>query len=293
MHSIDFNAIQNLNIPIEQCIDWVEQVFRNKFHAVLPPKISMKFNNGCFFNTMPSLFPDINRFGVKVVSRYPSLPPEYAFVQSGVPPSLRGNILLYDSLNGELLAVMDGTWITAMRTGAVAAITCGLLKKRQTKSYSFIGLGNTARSTLLCLHVLMKNERFMYAKDGLHSSGVSTDPFVYRAPDENEKINQHPWELSREKCILNILKKRDLHNVTDIGTNDMFYTNKLRTFVSGRIYAVDVIFPENETMKNDIICLNNIEKLPDNELDCVVMKDVLEHIENDALFFNNVVNKLK
>jgi hypothetical protein len=133
----------------------------------------------------------------------------------------------------------------------------------------------------------------MYAKDGLHSSDASTDPFVYRVPDENEKINQHPWKLSREKCILNILKKRELHNVADIGVNDMFYTGKLRTFVIGKIYAVDVIFPENETTKNNIICLNNIEKLPDNELDCVVMMDVLEHIENDTLFFNNVVNKLK
>jgi ornithine cyclodeaminase/alanine dehydrogenase-like protein (mu-crystallin family) len=53
---------------------------------------------------------------------------------------------------------MDGTWITAMRTGAVAAVTCGLLKKQQTKSYSFIGLGNMARAVLLCLNAAAKNE---------------------------------------------------------------------------------------------------------------------------------------
>ncbi|MDR0784471.1 MAG: hypothetical protein LBE74_01115 [Treponema sp.] len=158
MRIIDFDAIQNLNISIEQCIDWVEQVFRNKFHAVLPPKNSVKFNNGCFFNTMPSLFPDINRFGVKVVSRY-SPPSRMTFSCTKInSPSIVGNILLYDSSNNELLAIMDGTWITAMRTGATAAVTCGLLKKTQTKSYSFIGLGNMARSVLLFLNTVMKNE---------------------------------------------------------------------------------------------------------------------------------------
>jgi hypothetical protein len=66
-------------------------------------------------------------------------------------------------------------------------------------------------------------------------------PFVYKALDENEKINQHPWRLSREDCVLNILKKRNLHNVADIGVNDMFYTDKLTTFMDGKIYDKEQI----------------------------------------------------
>lgn len=124
-------------------------------------------------------------------------------------------------------------------------------------------------------------------------SNVPMAPFVFRVPDENEKINQHPWKLSRGKCILNILKKKSLHNVADIGVNDMFYTNKLKKIAAGKIYAVDIFFPENETVKNNITCLNDVGKLQDNSLDCVVMMDVLEHIENDSLFFGNVINKLK
>jgi ornithine cyclodeaminase/alanine dehydrogenase-like protein (mu-crystallin family) len=53
---------------------------------------------------------------------------------------------------------MDGTWITAMRTGAVAAFSIELLKKSKAMSYSFIGLGNIARATLLCLNALLQNE---------------------------------------------------------------------------------------------------------------------------------------
>jgi len=73
----------------------------------------------------------------------------------------------------------------------------------------------------------------------------------------------------------------------------MYYTKIVKSFVFNKTYAVDVFFPENGTIINDIICVNNIEKLPDNELDCVIMMDVLEHIEDDRSFFDVVVNKLK
>jgi SAM-dependent methyltransferase len=105
--------------------------------------------------------------------------------------------------------------------------------------------------------------------------------------------NQHPWKLSREECVLNVLKKRHLHNVADVGVNDMFYTKKLKQFVDGKIYGVDIFFPEEETIKDNIICVNDIKKLPKNELDCIVMMDVLEHIENDKLFFNDAISALK
>lgn len=52
---------------------------------------------------------------------------------------------------GEFLALMDGTWITAMRTGAVAAHSIILLAKKQFATIGMMGLGNVVRSTLLIL----------------------------------------------------------------------------------------------------------------------------------------------
>jgi len=73
----------------------------------------------------------------------------------------------------------------------------------------------------------------------------------------------------------------------------MFYTKKARAYADGRVYAVDTFFPEAATVKDGIICVNDIGKLPDNEFDCIIMMDVLEHIENEKPFFDDVVNKLK
>ena len=89
---------------------------------------------------MPCYIPSLKKIGVKMVSRYPRR-----------IPALLSEILLYDSDSGELLALINGDWITAMRTGAVAALAIKTLQSRTNGIYSFVGLGNTARATLLCL----------------------------------------------------------------------------------------------------------------------------------------------
>ena len=60
-------------------------------------------------------------------------------------------ILLYDSKNGELLAMLDADWITTMRTGAVATLAIQTFRKKNTENYGIVGLGNTGRATMLCL----------------------------------------------------------------------------------------------------------------------------------------------
>lgn len=149
MRIISFDEILTLAITPEMCLTWAEDVIKNKNKCILPPKNSIKFgnNNNCFFNTMPSFIPFLNRFGVKEVSR---------FVDR--KPALKADILLYDSQDGDLLSCMDGTWITTMRTGAVAAITIDKLESESANIYSFIGLGNTARATLLCLNAIKRGK---------------------------------------------------------------------------------------------------------------------------------------
>jgi hypothetical protein len=122
---------------------------------------------------------------------------------------------------------------------------------------------------------------------------VKNEETPFGLPDEEKIIHQHPWKLSREDSVLNAVKKRNSHNFADIGVNDMFYTKKLKSFSPGNVYAVDLFFPEEGIIKDGITCLNDIKKLPENELDCIVMMDVLEHIEDDFSFFNTVVDKLK
>lgn len=150
MKVITFNQIKALNISPATCVDWVTESFKLKYESELPAKISVHPYDNVFFTTMPCLLPaPINKFGVKEVSRYPER-----------NPSLSSDILLYDSTSGNLLAMMDGDWITAMRTGAVATLAIKKLRNSCAKEYGFIGLGNTARATLLCLLCSSPDDHF-------------------------------------------------------------------------------------------------------------------------------------
>lgn len=166
MKIVDFNSIQKLNIPYMECVKWVEYAFSLKNSSKLPAKISLKLDNNVFFNTMPCYIPALERVGLKLVSRYPDR-----------VPSLMSEILLYDSNSGECLALMNGDWITAMRTGAVAAHSIKVLQAKKGGTYSFIGLGNTARATLLCLLSIQPD---VHHKVKLYSYKDQAESFIQR-----------------------------------------------------------------------------------------------------------------
>ena len=150
MKIITFDDIKNLNISPVTCYEWVEDMLLNKKKVVLPPKISMKWTDGVFCNVMPcELMDERNSAGVKVVTRYPER-----------IPSLDSDLVIFDSETGEFLAFMDANWITAMRTGAVAAHSIKLLAKKGFSKLSFLGLGNTARAALLVLASIMPEKQF-------------------------------------------------------------------------------------------------------------------------------------
>ena len=155
MKIITFEDIKNLNISPTTCYEWVEDMLLNKKKAVLPSKISMKWTDGVFCNVMPCVLMDErNSAGVKVVTRYPER-----------IPSLDSDLVIFDSETGEFLAFMDANWITAMRTGAVAAHSIMLLAKKNFSKLSFLGLGNTARAALLVLASMMPEKEFTKGKE--------------------------------------------------------------------------------------------------------------------------------
>lgn len=105
--------------------------------------------------------------------------------------------------------------------------------------------------------------------------------------------NRHPWELSRTKCVLSILRKYILNTVVDIGAGDRFFISKLRLFVSGKSYAIDAGYNQKSEIIDGIHCLNNILDVPKlHGGSTIIMMDVLEHIENDKSFLNEILEKI-
>ena len=140
---IQQQPIDELQINPAECIEWVRQGFLMKDRTQMPAKLSVHPQGEDFMTSMPCLLPSQNGkkyFGLKLVSRI-----------EGQTPTLKSDITLYDAETGQLLAIMDGDWITAMRTGAVAALAAKTFQRTGVDTYSMIGLGNIARAVALCL----------------------------------------------------------------------------------------------------------------------------------------------
>lgn len=145
MKIISEQLIRSLGISPKECVAWIYESFAMKQDAQLPAKISVHPADCDFFTSMPCLLPQMgggtNRyFGIKEVHRI-----------KGAVPSLGSDMMLYNANNGELLALVDCDWITTMRTGAVAAVSAKALRKSDAHVYGIVGLGNTARATMLCV----------------------------------------------------------------------------------------------------------------------------------------------
>lgn len=140
---IGHRQIEDLHITPATCMEWVKEGFLMKDDVQLPAKLSVHPQGEDFITSMPCLLPERQGrkyFGIKIVSRIET-----------AKPALQSTINLYDAQTGALLALVDGNWITAMRTGAVAALAARTLQRQGTDTYSMIGLGNIARAVMMCL----------------------------------------------------------------------------------------------------------------------------------------------
>ena len=145
---LDNEKIQQLNVDNKDILQWVKEAFLSKEESLLPHKISITFDEGKkFYNTMPTIMPSIESAGVKIVSRYPSR-----------HPSIQGHILLYDLKDGTPLSMMDATWITAKRTGAVAYLALKTFTKKNYNSIAIMGFGQTGQAFLEMFTTEEKNK---------------------------------------------------------------------------------------------------------------------------------------
>lgn len=140
MKLIGHSDIVNLQLDPARMWDWVDDALRHKDEMLMPAKISIHSEEDRFWNTMPIVMPTFGIAGAKLVNRYPHR-----------EPTLDAKILLYSNDTGKPLALLDGNYITTMRTGAVAIHSADVLAVPRYTSVAMVGLGNTARAAILVL----------------------------------------------------------------------------------------------------------------------------------------------
>jgi alanine dehydrogenase len=74
-------------------------------------------------------------------------------------PTVVGTIIVHDPKTGLPLAIMDGTYITAMRTGAAGAVAARYLSREDSSTVTIVGTGVQGRSQLIALCEVRKIQK--------------------------------------------------------------------------------------------------------------------------------------
>jgi alanine dehydrogenase len=143
--------LKNL-LSLDEVIPAVEEAFRmmGLGEAQMPAKqyLFMDKYNGDV-RTMPAYLEEKDVVTVKVVNSHPENR------KQGLP-TVMATIILIDPRTGAPKAVMGGTLITALRTGAAGAIAAKYLAKPNPKTVGVVGAGTQARTQLMGLQAVFE-----------------------------------------------------------------------------------------------------------------------------------------
>ena len=134
-------------LPMDECIDVMAEALAAlaRGEAILPlrPILWLPEKIGAL-GMMPSYLGNVPAVGLKVITVFPG--------NHGTGfASHQGAVLLFETTHGQLLALIDASAITAIRTAAVSGVATRLLARADAHSLAILGSGAQARTHLAAM----------------------------------------------------------------------------------------------------------------------------------------------
>ncbi|MCC2635515.1 MAG: ornithine cyclodeaminase/mu-crystallin [Ramlibacter sp.] len=134
-------------LPPPDCIDRIEAAFRESALGRVAASgiLGMHAPTGSF-HVKAGLLEDAGPwFAAKVNANFPMNPPRFGL------PTIQGAVLLFHAGDGRLLAVIDSTALTALRTAAATAVAARYLARPSSRTLLICGCGAQALEQLRAL----------------------------------------------------------------------------------------------------------------------------------------------
>jgi len=119
--------------------------------------------------SMPGYLNEDKALGMKVVTYFQDNP------KRGLPAIL-ATIMLFSSETGKMIAAMDGTYITTIRTACASAMATKVLANAQAPELGILGAGVQARAHIEALARVRKLERIkIYSPSGTSAAKIKSE----------------------------------------------------------------------------------------------------------------------
>ena len=155
-------------IPMKNAIEASKRAYSRlssgRVEMPLRSRVHIPGNEGVLL-TMPAAIPDDGEMAVKLVSVFGKNPAR------GLP-LIHGVVLVLDTENGQILSLMDGETLTAIRTGAGVGVATDILAPSESKTVAIIGSGKQAASQLDAVCTVRDiQQAWVYSPNPEHAQG--------------------------------------------------------------------------------------------------------------------------
>ena len=134
--------------------------------ATVPVRLAVPLADEGVALTMPAALAGSSCYSVKVVTVAP------ANLAAG-RPLVGATVLLGDARTGAALALLDGTALTALRTGAAGGVAAGILSRPESAVVALFGAGAQARAQLQALVAVRRiREVRVVTRDPAHAAAL-------------------------------------------------------------------------------------------------------------------------
>lgn len=135
----DQQQLLNMEEVIEEVAQSLQVFSEGKTET--PLRYVLPFNNENRYLVMPALSDELKIVGIKTVTFAPDNPKKGK-------KTITGSVLLSDYETGETLAVLDGSYLTKIRTGAISGVATKYLAREDAKTSCVIGAGDQAEGLI-------------------------------------------------------------------------------------------------------------------------------------------------
>lgn len=140
LNEFEMKSVMNMKDAIMAVKEAASNYSAGKTNIPLRANLNVKeFNGNSLY--MYGYVPGSKALGVKLVSVYPDNP------KRGVS-SCPATIILENAETGEVSTIMDGTYLTRLRTGALSGAATELLSRKDSSIFALIGTGGQAECQL-------------------------------------------------------------------------------------------------------------------------------------------------
>lgn len=146
----DIKKIFTIKDAIEADKKAFQYIAERKCEIPLRTNIQAPKYDGCFL-FMPAYLEEMDTAALKIINIFPHN------IDSGIPSS-PAQVLLIDGKTGLVTAILDGTYVTQLRTGAASGAAFDVLAKKDCRIGALIGTGGQAAAQLEAMMAVRKLE---------------------------------------------------------------------------------------------------------------------------------------